>query len=118
MTKESPLLSLLLEAIEEISNSEFQDRVWVQGIGPECSSFDEAICGFFDDAQAGYILEYPDKFGLTTEQANVLREFFIVLSSFSDKTPENTPAAEIVKDPRWQTIKEKAEQALIILRKS
>ena len=42
-------LSNVIECLRELSDIEFQRRVWVDGSGPDVSSFEELICQLFDD---------------------------------------------------------------------
>ena len=88
MDENTSLLLHLFEAIEEIADAEYQARVWVQGEGPECSSFVEAMCGFFDDAQAGYVLKNHKEFRLSPEQTKALEALFFALSEYSKNTPD------------------------------
>ena len=47
ITKNS--FKLLISCLEELSDLEFQKRVWLRGEGPEESSFVELTCQLFDD---------------------------------------------------------------------
>jgi hypothetical protein len=42
-------LKAILQCIIELCDKEFQKRVWIEGKGPEISSFDELMCRLFDD---------------------------------------------------------------------
>ncbi len=62
------ILQSVLETIEIISNKEYQERVWIQGKGPEVSDFDEVCCNFFQDGSGliketlinGQFYNFPD----------------------------------------------------------
>lgn len=50
----------IIETLKELSDSEFQQRVWIKGKGPEVSSFDEAINRLFDDFDFKGFLALPE----------------------------------------------------------
>jgi hypothetical protein len=43
-------LQMFLEEISGIADKEYQLRVWIQGKGPECDDFDEAVCRYSNAA--------------------------------------------------------------------
>jgi hypothetical protein len=47
----------IIECLKELADESFQRRVWLASSGPEVSSFDEAVCGLFDDSGLGRSLE-------------------------------------------------------------
>lgn len=50
------ILKSLLDVISTISDLEYLESIWIKGLGPECSSFEETMCIFFDDFNAEEIL--------------------------------------------------------------
>lgn len=46
----------LVESLRVLAERDFQLRVWVRGIGPEESNFEEAMCQVFDDCHLGAAL--------------------------------------------------------------
>ena len=114
MDKNTSLLLHLFEAIEEVSDAEYQVRIWVKGEGPECSSFVEVMCSFFDDAQAGYVLENHKEFGLSPEQTKALETLFFALSEYSKNTPDIMLDADVVKDPKWIEIQHIAKNTVVV----
>jgi adenosine deaminase len=44
------IIRQLLNRVYGVSSQEYQERVWLKGLGPECDSYDETICNFFDTA--------------------------------------------------------------------
>ncbi len=50
------VVEFLLQDLYRISNKEYQIRIWIEGKGPECHSFDEAVNDFFDDGVPPLIL--------------------------------------------------------------
>ena len=57
------ILLSLLETIEGISDKNYQNRVWIKGIGPEVDDFEETVNYFFDIGNP--LLENYQEFGLT-----------------------------------------------------
>ncbi len=43
------ILKNFLDNLCCISDREYQVRVWIEGRGPECHNFDEAVCECFAD---------------------------------------------------------------------
>lgn len=64
------ILESFLDNLYRISNKEYQKRIWIDGKGPECHDFDEAVCDFFQDGD-GIIQNYKD-FGVTDKQYKLL----------------------------------------------
>jgi hypothetical protein len=95
--------------LEELSNREEQERLWLGNSGGEMSSFTEAICGVFDDA------------GLTRAiESNFLQknysEAFCRKVNELDRTinsiPENSSPREIIDHPRMEQIRILASEIL------
>ena len=57
------ILVSCLETIKDISDKEYQKRVWIRGEGPEVDDFDEAVCDFFGDGDP-IIENYKDFDGI------------------------------------------------------
>ncbi len=100
------LLKLLLGVITALSNKELQERIWINGEGPD---FTETMCTFFDDANVDYILENYKEFGLTDEQYRILKTFRDEFEAFSDDYYE---AFEFIDTPEWDKITKKATEVL------
>ena len=104
------VLRRFLETIAEISDKNFQERIWIKGIGPECSSFEEAICDFFDDGEP--ILKNYKEFGLTDKQYEEVIQLQNELQKYCDKTPEIVDNKEVLEDPEWAKIRKIAKEVL------
>jgi len=100
-----------LYSVYEISDKEYQQRIWVEGKGPEVSSFEEAICDFFDDGQE-IILEY-EKYGITEKQFKLLLQLQKMLEEFLDIVPEIVDEkTDILPNPKWLKIQKMAQKVL------
>ena len=106
------ILKGLLGVIWEISDVDFQYRIWIEGSGPEVSSFTEAICGFFDDFNAKELVDHPKAYSLSPLQHLKLSELYNALRAYSDDTP-GILDIEVVQDPQWYTIRNLAKETLL-----
>ena len=67
------ILFTFLGNIRDISDKNYQKRVWIRGEGPECDSFDETCCQFFPIEED--ILENYKQFNITEMQRDILKKF-------------------------------------------
>ena len=101
------ILAGFLENIYIISDKSYQKKVWINGIGHEVHSFDEAVCDFFDLGE--YIFENYQGYNITTAQQKLLNEFRKEFKSFSD---ENDFPEKFIDAPEWDKITEMAKEIL------
>lgn len=107
------ILKSFLSTIQILSDPDYQERVWVKGIGPECCSFEETICNYFDYSE-GVIEDYK-LFGLSDFQRNAIKEFSEKLQNFCDIIPEIVDEnTEILPNPKWHEIQQAAKKVLKI----
>ncbi len=112
MTREQHLKAVL-GVVSEFANRAFQERVWLTGAGPEVSSFEEAICRFFDDYDAvGLISSLETTHELRTDQVEALKKFSDELNSFAANVPDGSGADKILRDPQWESLRQLAENVL------
>ncbi len=101
------ILVSCLETIKDISDKEYQKRVWIRGEGPEVDDFDEAVCDFFGDGDP--IIENYKDFGITESQYYLLKKFRDAFRDFSD---ENDFPQLFIDTLEWQEITEMAKEVL------
>ncbi len=104
------ILKCFLETVAEISDEDFQERIWVKGLGPECSSFEEAICHFFDDGEP--ILKNYKEFKITDKQYEEVIQLCDELQKYCDKVPVVVNDQEVLEDPEWGKIIKIAKEVL------
>jgi hypothetical protein len=97
----------LLKIIDDISNKEYQKRVWVDGKGPECDDFDDTVCDFFGIGES--IIEKHNILGVTDNQHQLLTAFYYEFRAFSS---EHTWSSELIDTPEWTRITEMAKEVL------
>jgi hypothetical protein len=101
------ILISVLQVIKNISDKEYQRRVWIKGEGPECDDFDETVCNFFGDGDP--ILENYKNFGVTEAQYKLLKKFRDEFRTFADK---NNYPEEFIDTSEWTRITEMAKEVL------
>jgi hypothetical protein len=95
--------------LKEFADAEFQERVWVRGEGEEVSDWTEAMCKLFDDYQFDDFLDesWP-KLGLSDRLHAALDNLRSQLNHYEEKET----SAAIAKDPKWQKIRDLAQDIL------
>ncbi len=106
------IVQSLLEVIKNISDAEYQHRIWIKALEP-LSDFDETMCHFFDDLNAKEIVEHPQEYGLSLFQYEKLLELYNALRIYSDDTP-GILETEVMQDPRWHKIRTLAKETLLV----
>jgi hypothetical protein len=107
------ILACCLDIIKDISDKEYQKRVWIRGEGPEVDDFDETVCNFFQDGD-GIIKNYKD-FGLTEHQYQLLANFRDVFDKFvmESKHYPSPYFPDSIDTPEWGKIMEMAKEVLL-----
>ena len=101
------ILISFLRNIRDISDKNYQKRVWIRGEGPECDSFDETCCHFFDDGDP--ILNRYQDYGINSMQYAILSKFRDEFRVFSD---DNDWPEIFIDTPEWARIMEMAKGVL------
>jgi hypothetical protein len=101
------MLREFLKKISQISDRNYQIRVWIKGIGPECSDFSETVCWFFDLGDP--ILGKYKEFGINDHQYLLLSDFYKKFDAFSG---ENTWPPDFIDSLKWQEIMDEAKAVL------
>ena len=104
------ILALLLDVIHNISDRDYQERVWINAEGPECDDYDENIDIFFHDGVA--IIENYKKFHITDSQHQLLVEFRDALDKFDDDDEHYWPP-DFIDSPKWAKIMKMAREVLV-----
>lgn len=101
------LHSVVSEALRELSDEDYQRRVWLAESGPEVGSLTEAIERLFDDSGLGDALE-DSKTAYLPETVSALSELDSLLKQIDDR---RSPAVTL-SDPRLRRVRELAATAL------
>lgn len=99
--------SVVREALAELANASYQQRVWLAAVGPEVGSLTEASEQLFDDTGLGDALERRvEVYGSETDE--VLRELRVLLAELDI----GYPPATLLRDSRLGQVRELARTAL------
>ena len=101
------IMKFLLEIINDLTDKEYQIRVWINGEGPEVDSFDDAVCNFFQEGDA--VIENYKKFHITNKQVEILQNFRDKFDFFCDN---NDYPEEFIDLPEWEEIIAHAKEVL------
>lgn len=101
------ILTSILEIVDNISDKDYQIRIWIKGEGPEVDDLDETCCNFFGDGDP--LLENYRDFGLTESQYLFLKGFRDQFRTFSDT---HYHPSEFIDTPEWGKIMEMAKNTL------
>jgi len=105
---EKKVLTNILDEIMIIADLEYQYRVWIKGIGPDCHFYDDVICNFFspaNDVISNYAL-----YGISKKQNDYLIFFYMIFESFNDSHLEEP--FEFIETPAWQHVVNEAKKVL------
>ena len=104
-------LENILSVVRDLADAEYQDRVWVRGTGQQVDSLTEAYCRLFDDYRLDdFISLCTEKKLITDMQRSVLFSLRNKLNEF--KYDEDLTDEEIIRDPRWQSVRELSKGVL------
>ena len=99
------MLRNTLQAVDWISDKEYQKRVWIGGEGP--NDFDETTCHFFDNGDP--VLREYKLCDITESQYQILKEFRDKFRAFSD---EHNYEPTFIDTPEWDEITKMAKKVL------
>lgn len=98
--------------LQQLSDTEYQERVWVRGEGPEVSSYTEVVCQLFDDTALGDLLSSRlDEPVLSEELDSIL----LALSKIFDEIDYKLDIQDILMHPEWNKVKRLSSKALKLL---
>ena len=110
-------MEFLIRVIRDISDLNYQHKLWIEGIPGLLGSWEETMCSFFDDADIDEFLkdltpESNPEFGLSAHQIEELWKLRNIMNNYSDATPKYMNPREVLKDPRWHEVVECAKETL------
>lgn len=101
------ILHEYLNIISHIANKSYQKSIWIEKKGPESQAFDDAVCDFFNMGDP--ILNEYKKFGISTSQFILLKNFSDAFEQFSDR---NDLPQLFIDTPEWTLITLMAKEVL------
>ncbi len=103
------ILARVREGLEELSDPEFQERVWVRGEGAEVSSPVETISQLFDDSGLGDLLAESKSEPVISATVDGL---LTRLSSLVDQVDLGGEPAQVLRAPEWVEVRRTAREVL------
>jgi hypothetical protein len=108
-------LCAIIRTAYEFADSAYQQRVWVGGTGPECSSYVEAVNSLLYDYHAADLIKGEAvKHGFTSEMLGKLSNFIGAVEEFDAAISVSFSDTEIVALPTWEKVRVSAEAFLDI----
>lgn len=101
------IMATFLSILDNISDKDYQKRIWIRGEGPECQDFDEAVNDFF--AEGDHILEDYQEYRLSPIQYKLLKKFRDEFDAFQKS---NNFPHEFIDSPEWARIMDLAKDVL------
>ena len=105
------IINSIIEIVANIADKNYQKRVWVKGIGPECDDFSETVNNFFGLCDPT-LEEYQD-FGITEPQYLILNKFRFEFDQFERNSKSRLLECELIETPEWQRIMGLAKDVLV-----
>lgn len=99
-------ISNLLQAIADIANREIQEQRWLAPDAQAWECPDELINTLDDCVFDGFIEKYLSTF--SDEQRTAAIQFQSELAHYCEITPQHLEPADVLVDPRWETVRQKA----------
>ncbi|SHO57817.1 SCO4402 family protein [Vibrio quintilis] len=90
---------LIIECLKELSDIDYQQRVWIVGSTDEVSGFNDVVAALFDDSLLEDAL-LKNKVTFTMEADNKLR----LLGELIAFLPDNITTNVLVSQPKWKDI--------------
>ena len=103
--------SRVITRLQELADEDFQRRVWLARTGPEVSSYDEAICGLFDDTGLNRQLEKGNSIIFTSEIDDSLRQLRKLTTEGADVF-QYMPPLEVIEHQLMRQIRCVASKVL------
>ena len=99
------MLRNILQAVQWISDKEYQKKAWLEGESP--NDFEETSCYFFDNIDP--VLIYYRLCNITEKQYMILKKFREKFEAFSD---DNNWPHLFIDSPEWDEIIMMAKEVL------
>lgn len=102
------ILDNFLDNITNISDREYQKRVWIRAEGPECDDLSETICEFCDGVRIIFT-DYKN-YNITDAQYRLMLELRNEFKAFYNT---HYDPSEFIYSPEWEKIMQMAKNVLI-----
>ena len=101
----------ILSAIKELSDVQYQTKVWLEGKGTEVSSFDEAICRLFDDYELdSFIEKFSSMEQVSLKKIVLLKKYREQLTNYLSTLKDEVSIEQLITDPAWKKLCQLAKE--------
>jgi hypothetical protein len=95
----------LVTAVHQFADTDYQQQIWVEGSGPEWSSYSEALSQLFDDYRIReFVHGEAAECGFSEPMVQGLTLFADTLDSFPAALPPRISDADIVRREGWARV--------------
>ena len=106
-------LERILGTIRDLSDADYQQRVWVCGRGPEADSTPKTICRLLDDYDlAGFLARSGKQRWLSDDQLAALRSLKAGMDDYLARDDDQVDDAVRIASPGWHEVRERAQRTL------
>jgi hypothetical protein len=106
-------LRRILDAIRDLADEHYQERVWVRAEGPEVDSSTEALVRLLHDYELNaFIAEAGDKVWVSKDQLAALRTLENALESYVSRDHGSSGEAARIASPAWRRVRKLANATL------
>jgi hypothetical protein len=93
-------MNMVMEALDELGDTAYQRRVWVDGDPDEVSSFTGSVRRLFDDSGLRYALDRKK-----SVLGPAIDSYLLQLGSTASRFDDHRPPAEVAADPAMEEIR-------------
>lgn len=106
-----PVQALAIPLIEELSDKEYQESVWLQGESPHLFCYIDML-GELSEAH-GIFTSVEERDKMTNAERAAFCELYEMVEEFDDKYLRDTKdLSPLLEMPEWQVIRKKAQEIL------
>jgi hypothetical protein len=118
MIERKKMLSNIYGVLKNLSDKEYQERVWLRGEGPEVSSYEELINTLFDDFYFDELLEDNNPYNISQALFDKLINLRLKLNNYNDKDSDGNikEVIQILNDSEWIKIQKLSSEVLPLLK--
>ena len=102
------IMNAFMISFTKIIDKNYQQRVWIQGEGPECDDFTETVCELYEVGES--VLDDYKTFNITDQQYHLLKKFMCEFRHFSC---QNNYPEEFIDTMEWDHFINMAQEILV-----
>ena len=95
------IMQTYIKIISHVADREYQNRIWIRAVGPDCEDYDEFINYFFSESES--IIKGYKNFGITDAQCLLLAKFIKEIENF-DRSDRDRLPEQFLRSAAWKKI--------------